>query len=100
MEQAKIYLSNKEYSQMVQNISSSHQSHELWNKFELKFITKQMVALFNIFLSIGAVFTAVYYFGDSIVHDVGLVNYNSWLMNYCFLENRVGLFFSLDCCNC
>ena len=72
---------NKEYARMVSEVSSSQDIYvngtsatpNLSIGRELKAVSKLSLALLNALLSLVAVFVAVFYFGDSISNDVGVV---------------------------
>lgn len=72
MERARLIVEEREYAEMTKNIDQGNNDSP-WNPKEWKNVTKQMTGIFNIFLSIAAVFTAVFYLGEHAHWDLGLV---------------------------
>ncbi|KAJ1524706.1 hypothetical protein HK096_000792 [Nowakowskiella sp. JEL0078] len=67
---------NKEYNRMVSTVlpqNSSAISSMSGIGHELKESTKVLTAIFNVLLSVGAVVTAILYFGDGVSTDISVV---------------------------
>ena len=80
LEECRIEQENKEYEEMVKDVKHNRlilsnklgmSSHD---RMELKRVFGVFSSLINVILSMMAVFYAMFYFGDTLTRDVGMVN--------------------------
>ena len=73
LEEAQNKLDQKAYEDMTRSISLKHlQTHSVAQ--ELKQANRAITAMLNVVFSMVAVFTALFYFGHTLTHDVALVS--------------------------
>ena len=87
LQEAQNKLDAQEYDRMTRSVR--HQTHQSFSNdlSDVKFLTGQLSAILNVFLSMVAVFVAVMYFGDQVFSDL------SWVI-YFFLRIRRNRIFS------